>query len=447
MGVQLPAEFEKMMAERLGKEFALFRSSLEQQPPVSIRVNPRKPYAPEGEKIPWCADGRYLAHRPMFTQDPRLHGGGYYVQEASSMFLCEAVRQTVDLKKNPVILDLCAAPGGKSTLLSGLMPETGLLVSNEVIRNRAGILLENLQKWGSDHVIVTNNDPSAFQQLPGTFDAIIVDAPCSGEGLFRKDPTAINEWSVDHVHHCAARQNRILEDIWPALKSGGILIYSTCTYNHEENIKQVTWMGSKLGAESVKLKLDSTWGVETVGDKNHFGYQFYPHRVTGEGFFLTIARKQSPANPPYLGRTKWTSPSAAILQEIKPWVRDAERKIFLLHKDIIRFMPNTHEALSNFISERFNLLSAGTPAAEVTRNKLVPEHALALSVHYQPSSLPDADADLHTALSYLRKDAIALEGFSGFARITYQGLGLGWVNCIPGRVNNLYPVDWRIRTR
>jgi len=234
--IQFPPAFEQRMRPHLDKSWEEFEQAHQQFPPVSIRFNPKKAHSPiDLTIIPWTSHGYYLGERPSFTLDPLFHAGSYYVQEASSMFLEQAFLQAVDRTKPINVLDLCAAPGGKSTHLLSLMNKESLLVTNEVIRSRASTLAENIQKWGYDNVAVTNNDPQDFKRLSGFFDVIVVDAPCSGEGLFRKDPGAMGQWSTDNVALCARRQQRILNDVWPALKEGGILIYSTCTYNELEN--------------------------------------------------------------------------------------------------------------------------------------------------------------------------------------------------------------------
>src|SRR5260221_5910839 len=279
------------MQIQLPQEWGEFRSAHERPSPTSIRINPLKSNSKELEKIPWTDLGYYLDQRPSFTFDPLFHAGAYYVQEASSMFLEQALKQTVDLSQPICVLDLCAAPGGKSTHLLSLMSRESLLVSNETIRSRATILAENIQKWGSNNVVVTNNDPEDFGKLEGFFDAIVVDAPCSGEGLFRKDPNAVNEWSEEHIELCVVRQQRIINQVWPSLKKNGVLIYCTCTYNEKENEKNIHWLVEEKKVESVKLKVESEWGVEEVKTKNTYGYRFLPHQVKGEGFFIAVVRK------------------------------------------------------------------------------------------------------------------------------------------------------------
>ncbi|MEO6758980.1 MAG: RsmB/NOP family class I SAM-dependent RNA methyltransferase, partial [Saprospiraceae bacterium] len=241
----LPPPFERQMQVLLGAAWPNFAAALGTPAPVSIRLNPAKhlpePLLPTEAAVPWHPQGRYLAERPVFTLDPGFHAGGYYVQEASSMFLYEALRQTVDFSKKLNVLDLCAAPGGKSTLLADLVGPDSLLVANELIRSRVNSLRENLEKWGAPNVAVTSGEAGDFAGLEGFFDLIVADAPCSGEGLFRKDPAAMGEWSPAAVELCSLRQQRILSEVLPALAPGGILVYSTCTYNTAENEAQVEW--------------------------------------------------------------------------------------------------------------------------------------------------------------------------------------------------------------
>ena len=243
--------------------------------------------------VQWSSNGFYLQKRPSFTLDPLFHAGAYYVQEASSMFLEEALKQTVDLSQPIKILDLCAAPGGKSTLIQSVINNESLLVSNEVIKTRVNILSENITKWGAANVIVTNNDAKDFQRLPNYFDVIVVDAPCSGSGLFRKDREAISEWSEQNVHLCSQRQQRILADVLPALKEDGVLIYSTCSYSEEEDEQIADWLVEEFKVQSLKFKVEEEWGiVETQSSKqNASGYRFYPDKVKGEGFFIAVFKK------------------------------------------------------------------------------------------------------------------------------------------------------------
>ncbi|MEQ8425448.1 MAG: RsmB/NOP family class I SAM-dependent RNA methyltransferase, partial [Cyclobacteriaceae bacterium] len=259
----IPEDFQKIINDLLGTESSSFFESLDSPSPSSIRINPSKKFDTESlSDIPWSQWGKYLPERPVYTLDPSLHAGAYYVQEPSSMFLEQAVKTCVDLSKPAIALDLCAAPGGKSTHLLSLLHPDSFLVSNEVIRSRAGILHENILKWGYDNVMVTNNDPSHFSRLEGVFDLILVDAPCSGEGLFRKDSEAMSEWSTANIELCSLRQQRILKDVWPALKQNGILIFCTCTYNPIENEGTMEWMSKTGDCEFVSIPFAPEWGLE-----------------------------------------------------------------------------------------------------------------------------------------------------------------------------------------
>jgi len=288
----LPRPFLERMKQILKDETDDFVSSLGQEPPVSIRLNPFKFRNKPGlEEIPWCKTGYYLPVRPSFTLDPLFHAGAYYVQEPGSMFLEQVFRQVAEPDAPLLVLDLCGAPGGKSTHLLSLMNRESLLVANEVIRTRAAILSENIRKWGNSNVVVTNNDPRYFAALGGIFDIVVVDAPCSGEGLFRKDKNAISEWSPDNANLCSARQKRILSDAWECLKPGGYLIYSTCTYNPEENENNLAWLTEKNSFSPIDLSSAYFPGIKEISVGRVRGYQLMPHRVRGEGFFIGALQK------------------------------------------------------------------------------------------------------------------------------------------------------------
>lgn len=257
---------------------------------TSIRINPAKQSKIQNlnSKVLWSQYGYYLSQRPSFTFDPLFHAGCYYVQEASSMLLEQALAQTVDLSQPLRILDLCAAPGGKSTHIQSLISKNSLLVSNEVIRSRANVLKDNIIKWGCENVVVSNNDPKDFTKLENYFDVILVDAPCSGSGLFRKEPAAIEEWSKNNVQLCSQRQQRILADVWPALKKDGILIYSTCSYSKEEDEEIVKWVMDNFFVEVRSLVVENSWGIIESGG----GYRCWPGKVKGEGFFIACFQKK-----------------------------------------------------------------------------------------------------------------------------------------------------------
>jgi 16S rRNA C967 or C1407 C5-methylase (RsmB/RsmF family)/NOL1/NOP2/fmu family ribosome biogenesis protein len=447
---QFPRAFIKREQAYLGDQWNDFVAAHVQPSPISIRFNPKKAKSiPTADNVPWSEYGVYLPDRPSFTLDPSFHGGKFYVQEASSMFLEQAIRQSVDLSKPLNVLDLCAAPGGKSTHLLSLIGADSLLVSNEVIKSRASILSENLQKWGHCNFAVTNNDPKDFQRLPGFFDVIVVDAPCSGEGLFRKDPSASKEWSEDAVALCSKRQQRILNDVWPALKPGGILIYSTCTYNESENEANLTMLHKQYETESIALKLREEWAIEVVNKDAATGYRFFPHRLKGEGFFISVLRKADDQPAKYLrAHNSFSAPGKVLKEEISKWVCTPEDKTFIIRNDSIQFFPKNKTTEIDLLVRNLHVIVAGTYAASVKHNKLIPEHSLALSTEINADNFNTIPVSLEEALQFLRKDPLSFHNDKkGFALVTFDDVPLGWVNVLDNRLNNLYPSEWRIRMR
>jgi 16S rRNA C967 or C1407 C5-methylase (RsmB/RsmF family) len=277
--------------------FNRFLGAFDEEAPVSIRVNPATLSLANGERVPWCAEGYYLEDRPQFTFDPLLHAGCYYVQEASSMFVTHILRQSGDCPQNA--LDACAAPGGKSTALRSVLPEDCVLVSNEPMGNRAQILLENITKWGAPNCIVTNNYPRDFRKAKLKFDLILCDVPCSGEGMFRKDPNAISEWSMQNVEKCWQLQREIVADAWECLNPGGLFIYSTCTFNTKENEENIKWILENFDAEVLDIPVDPSWNItgSLLEGFNYPVYRFIPGITRGEGLFVCALRKAGSAEP------------------------------------------------------------------------------------------------------------------------------------------------------
>ena len=452
---QLPAAFCHQMQELLGTDDAakLF-SALEREGPVSVRLNTAKAVgdelATEGE-VPWCQAGRYLSARPSFTLDPLFHAGTYYVQEASSMFVEQAFRVICGTFSPLRLLDLCAAPGGKSTLWRSLLPDDTLFVANEPVRSRAEILSENLAKWGNPDVVVTNAYPADFAPLGSFFDVIAADVPCSGEGMFRRDPSAREEWDAEAPVRCAARQWGIIEEVWPALREGGFLVYSTCTFNRQEDEDLVFRIAHELGAELIEIPTLQAWGIsgDTTG-RNLPAYHFFPHRTRGEGFFLCLLRKTSSGGnggkAPKARRQKAeTVPNAKLLSS---WLLNAENyKLFRsAETQISAFRASLFEDAQR-VASAARTLRLGLPLAEEKGKKLIPAPHLALSTVLSPEAFPHAELDLPTALSYLRHEAIALPADAprGYVVVCYQGHPLGFANNLGARANNLYPAEWRIR--
>jgi NOL1/NOP2/fmu family ribosome biogenesis protein/23S rRNA U2552 (ribose-2'-O)-methylase RlmE/FtsJ len=368
------------------------------------------------------------------------------------MFLEEALKQTVDLAKPLKALDLCAAPGGKSTLIQSVISADSLLVSNEVIKARVNILAENITKWGAANVIVTNNDPKDFQRLQNYFDLIVADAPCSGSGLFRKDPNAIHEWSENNVALCAQRQQRILADIMPSLKDGGVLIYSTCSYSRQEDEEIADWLAEEFNIESVKLKVEDSLGiVETVSERSgSFGYRFYPDKVKGEGFFIAAFRKTENAviiSEVKSQRSKVKNKQAFTAKEIetvKPYLVNADNYFYIKQHEEAIAVPLHLENDLAIIQSSLYIKKAGVRLGTIIRNELIPAHELAVSNIIDPA-VPKQEVDIETALQYLRKADIAIESeFKGWVLICHQQLPLGWIKILANRTNNYYPASWRI---
>lgn len=423
---------------------------------VSIRVNPSKPGQRKTnneqlEKVPWSSNGYYLPERPSFTLDPLFHAGAYYVQEASSMFLEEALKQSIDLTKPLRVLDLCAAPGGKSTLIQSVISKESLLVSNEVIKTRVNILAENIAKWGAANVIVTNNDPADFKRLAGYFDVIVVDAPCSGSGLFRKDLNAINEWSENNVALCAQRQQRILADILPSLKEGGVLIYSTCSYSQAEDEDIINWLKKQYSLFNIQFSIPDDWGIV----QSNGGYRFYPDKVKGEGFFIAAFKNPARAvitnevkNHPWATlRTKIKSKAVFTIKEIetiKSFLLNADDFFFIKQNEEVIALPVYFENDLPIIQSALYIKKAGIKLGALIRNELLPAHELAVSNIINPA-VTKIEIDKEAALQYLRKAAINFESeIKGWVLVTYEQLPLGWVKVMANRCNNYYPAAWRI---
>jgi 16S rRNA C967 or C1407 C5-methylase (RsmB/RsmF family)/NOL1/NOP2/fmu family ribosome biogenesis protein len=421
--------------------------ALEESSPVSIRLNPDKwnKIPSNSDSIPWCKNGYYLENRPSYTLDPLFHSGCYYPQEASSMFLEHAIRQTITSQENIRVLDLCGAPGGKSTHLSDIIGTDNLLVANETIRSRAVILAETVTKWGSGNTIVTQNDPSVFSRLPGFFDIIIVDAPCSGEGMFRGD-TALDEWSVSNTVHCAERQKRILMDVWPALKENGIMIYSTCTFNPGENEENIKWLIDRKKAECVRLDISAFKGIIEIDFEGIFGYGFYPDKIKGEGFFISAIRKTDPQKNIYFRNQKRTElqPDKNDSEVAERWTNFPKERIFKWGDELFASPCSIDEYLHLY--HNLKVIRTGTKLFSVKNKKQLPSHELALSLRLKKNVFYENEVKLSGALAFMRRDNLMLpDAVKGWNLVTYKGINVGFVNNLGNRVNNYFPVDWRIR--
>ncbi|WP_409932589.1 methyltransferase RsmF C-terminal domain-like protein [Xanthocytophaga flavus] len=446
----LPEVFLSRMQATLGSEYVSFVSALEKEPPVSIRLNPQKGlHSPATySAVPWAERGLYIPQRPVFALDPRWHAGAYYVQEASSMFLEQAWKTIAgSLDAKPVVLDLCAAPGGKSTHLASLLPQGSLLVSNEVIRSRAQILTENSTKWGRGNIIVTNSDPQDFGDLESFFDVIVIDAPCSGEGMFRKDPDAVKEWSEANVHLCAERQHRILADVWNALKPDGFLIYSTCTYNANENEQVLQWLTENYEVKGVEVVVPDQWNITVSSTRDINGYRFYPHRTEGEGLFMAVLQKTEGQERSFRKPKKptWLKAPRKEVEIVSGWIQERDDWEWLRWQEKMVILPAGMYDHAEQLAQHTRIVYAGVDVAEIIRDQANPLPALALFDDMNPRHFAVEEVDLEKALRFLKKEDIALETGKGWKLIVYQNIPLGWVKQIGHRANNYFPNEWRLR--
>lgn len=436
-----PHEFILTLKNLFPGEDAEILQSLKSESPTSLRLNPSKGSGlyENQEKVTWEENGRYLETRPIFTLDPLFQCGSYYVQEASSMFVGYALKKCIDLNESIKVLDLCAAPGGKSTQLLSLINKESLIVSNEIIPGRNKVLQHNIIKWGNPNSIITQNSASDFRKSKILFDIIVVDAPCSGEGLFRKDEAAKSEWSLDNVAKCSVRQKEILSDIIHCLKPNGVLIYSTCTFEPCENDEQISNLINEYNFENIKLS-DIPKGI--VATK--YGFQFFPHKIKGEGFFISILRNTS---------------SNEIIQKRKnrsiPALKNVDGFLNMYLQNSKNFQPFIIDdqlfAVPNHIFDDFLMLKesmyvrhAGIFMGTIKGKDLIPSLNLALNTAINPN-IPFVEVDLQTALTYLKCETINVEcDFKGWGTVNFEGQRLGWIKVIPGRINNYFPKEYRI---
>ncbi len=470
---ELPVPFLRRIRDQVGPEYDGFLTALKEPSVISLRYNPSKPGAifPEGNPIPWCNEGVYLSERPKFFRDPFIYTGAYYVQEASSMLIA----QCLDFSQDQVVLDLCAAPGGKSTLIASKLSPDSFLVSNEIVGSRSRALVDNLSRWGKPNTMVTVNHPRDFSHLRHTFDTIVVDAPCSGEGMFRKDPSVIETWTPGVVRHCALRQKEILGQVTNALKPGGRLIYSTCTYNSTENEAIINWvLNHEPGVfRIVPLEFPEEWGLtpgKTQGYPSEMAYTYhcYPHKVKGEGFYFACLEKVRP------GRDFGLSPSRKRKQRRhsrnyrqnsdRPEPRKKvelgreERKIastylnrpeeldLLVRKEGFDAIEPKFTKLVEKLGEHLRVAKAGVRIGTVMNKKLIPDHDLALS-EQTSGRVPKIEVDTQTALRYMKRESLTLDvgKVREWAVLTFRNRHLGWVKVLDNRVNNHLPKELKIR--
>lgn len=448
--MQLPKDFIDRTKPLIHEEWDDFVDSLNQEPPVSIRVNRSKLSEELNlEHVAWCNTGYYLSQRPQFTFDPLFHAGVYYVQEASSMIIGQAIEQL--MRGDVRCLDLCAAPGGKTTLISSVLSKDSLLVSNEIIRSRAYVLSENAMKWGNSNQVVTNNKSEDFSNLTHFFDVILVDAPCSGEGMFRKGHQAIEEWSVENVKLCAQRQKEILSNIWEALKPGGYLLYSTCTYNREENEEIVGWILDNYDAELTELDIKEGWGITKSEVRGKSTYRFFPHKTKGEGLYFAVLHKKddilSEHKSKKLKNKDRKQKQKINISDFACYLKDIERFSLLENQGFISAIPKNSVIDIEVLQEKLNIISQGICLGQMKGKDFIPHQSLALNVELNEDAFPRVEVDWQTAIAYLRTESVNLsEAPKGIVLLTYENMPLGFVKNIGNRANNLYPNEWRIRS-
>lgn len=418
METAIPEGFKEMVQGMQGIDGEALLMALDTQSPVSIKINRRKmpdctPQAVAGtlgygdlRPAPWCESGFYLPSRPQFTLNPLLHAGVFYVQEAGSMFYESIVQELAADLPPGLVLDACAAPGGKSTSILNALPDGWTLVSNEFVPTRAAVLRENLLKWGYPDIVVTNSPVSSLAKAGPLFSIVAVDAPCSGEGMMRKEPVARSQWSPGLVQQCAALQREILANAVDALLPGGILIYSTCTFNTAEDDDNLQWLVDNFGLEPIQLRCAALVPGHADNPSPNHAVRFMPHITDSEGLFVAALRKPG---------------------ELRP-VKNPKAKLSQLMKGC-------------------KVLCDGYPAPTMKGKNLIPDPTAALDVTFDANKYPRADVDLTTALDYLRHNAITLPSGSpsGVTVLTYKGFPLGFVKNLGNRANNMYPKEWRIR--
>ena len=439
--------FKDNLTAALGRQ-ALdnYMQALENGPATaSVRRNPFKMSEEElaghflqlaDGRVPWCGDGLYLKARPQFHLDPLVHAGAYYVQDAASMVVQELFASLRG--RAPVrVLDLCAAPGGKSTCIAAQsLSDDDILVSNEVIRSRATVLAENMAKWGRANIVVTNDEPRRFAALEGYFDIVLTDVPCSGEGMFRKDAGSVEQWSPDNVALCAARQRKIVAEAWPSLKTSGILIYSTCTFNRYENDGNVEWICRELGAELITLDM----APEAL--RTACGLQFIPGTTRSEGLYVAAMRKTAAAKPVRLRSSRLPAKTAC------DFARNCDCfKVTTSAGDMVKAYPSGLASEIMSLEGALGVIRSGVAVAAVKGRDLIPAAALALSDRLCEKTFPCEMLSAGDALKYLRLEPLVLpDSPKGFILLKYEGVPLGFVKNLGNRTNNLFPSAWRIRS-
>lgn len=449
--IALPSDFVDRMHVRYGDAWtSALCSALSSDAGTSIQLNPQKAHDlfVDEESVPWCPHGRYLKERPVFTLDPLYHAGVYYSQEASSMFLWHMLQSLPLPQHQPLrMLDLCASPGGKSLIMSHFLGHRGVLVSNEINKQRNAILVENLIKSGVQNTVVSSAQASDWGEHEGVFDVILIDAPCSGEGMFRKDPQARAEWSLANVDRCAIRQREIIEQVLPALRPGGFLIYSTCTFDSSENEEVLQEVIQRHGFLLHTPEVDAAWGISPGDGQPSLGFRFWPHRIRGEGFFMGALRApdngESQPHRNLRPKVLFSELERKLRPVVAAWL-DTDG-VFMDGRGVCyrSVLPLVE---LNAWAHNVYFTMPGAPLGEIKHHDFIPHAALALAVDV-PLQVPRIELNENEALAFLRGEAWACEPGQGWALVQYRGVGLGWIKRMGNRINNYCPKEWRIRMR
>lgn len=458
MPMRLPEQFVARMQRELGTaEADALCAALETEPSTSVRLNPAKMAEQKwgGRGVAWSEYGYQLDERPAFTLDPDFHAGAYYVQEASSQFAGYIISEAVggaDACKGLRVLDMCAAPGGKSTHYATLVGQSGLVVANEINRSRAAVLADNARKWGLGNMVVTCNDSSHVAAFEEWFDVVAVDAPCSGEGMFRKSDEACEQWSEANVAMCAERQWEILENAFRALKPGGVLMYSTCTFNRSEDEDVVCRACEAFGEELEAvddIQIGENWGVVAGREGVFQTFRFFPHRVTGEGMFMAVARKAGLATSrrrqPKPRHKAMEAVDKRTAQKLSRWVLEPDQMRFFAAGDTLYGCRKEHYDEVEALAGTLAVIYSGVAMGQIFKGKLKPDGALALYADVNHDAVACCEVDEESALKFLRKQDMAVGEFAdGINMVMYEGRPLGFVKRVGARVNNMYPNSLRI---
>lgn len=448
--INLPEKYKLRMSRLLGDEYESYVKSLENAPVRALRVNTDKisvadfekinPF--QTEKIPFTANA-YRFSDEKIGNHPYHHAGMIYVQEPGAMMPAECI----DIEPDWCVLDMCAAPGGKTSQLKNKMGENSVLVSNEIIPSRCKILTGNIERLGLKNVVTVCMDSVKVAQIfPERFDLVVVDAPCSGEGMFRKESVAISEWSEENVNKCAERQQNILENAAKTLKNGGYIIYSTCTFSLEENEMTVArFLENHHEFELVRVKetveKNTCDGIMFDGCKCeniHFCRRFYPHKNCGEGQFAAVLHN---TNAPRISKSSKPQKNTAVDEKVYAFLDDTlqtyDKNNVIMNKDTpVYFVPN-------FPLGNSTVFSCGVNIGEIRKNYILPHHQFFSAMGHLFKRKIELCADSENTDKYLRGEEFETDCENGWAVVTVDGCALGGAKVVNGRAKNHYPKGLR----